>query len=125
MTNPVELMEFVHARLDDDERIALAAAHGEGAEWHSREGYVYSSPFYTPVGLDDIETGTTVVYDEGCPSWQEAEHIARHDPKRVLYDVATKRLILSTAGSVRVGPIARMLAAAYSDHPDYRKEWNQ
>jgi hypothetical protein len=42
-----------------------------------------------------------VVYAEGYPTFAQAQHIARHDPARILREVEAKQRI-------------------YSDHPDYR-----
>jgi hypothetical protein len=36
-----------------------------------------------------------VVYDEGAPDEYQAPHIARHDPARVLREVAAKRATLA------------------------------
>jgi hypothetical protein len=68
-------------------------------------------------------------------------HVARHDPGRVLREVAAKRAILATLTSRvqaedsepatwhQVGydrarfDVLRLLAAIWSDHPDYDNEW--
>jgi hypothetical protein len=67
-------------------------------------------------------------------------HIARHDPARVLREVAAKRAILARyeerpanlgdslqQGQECMGLLYAMeaLAAVYSDHPDYDPEWSQ
>jgi hypothetical protein len=81
-----------------------------------------------------------------------AGHIARHDPARVLREVAAKRAILTavekyldphpgqpctneddqydscdlhTAATGRVSPdVLPLLASVWSDHPDCRAEWS-
>jgi len=60
-------------------------------------------------------------------------HIARHDPARVLREVAAKRAILAeceprpgigiVAIELAAQRILRHLAAVWNDHPDYRPEW--
>jgi hypothetical protein len=84
-----ELVTWLNAALDDDERIAKAAGE-RSPNWHANEeGYgagavEHDGKHYAPI-----------VYDEGYPSEDEAEHIARHDPARVLAEVAAKRRILA------------------------------
>ena len=112
------LIAFIAARLDDDEAAALAAA---GQYWEYRDSWVWASSFEVAdvFGIPDTdETGT---------------HIARHDPARVLREVAVKRAMLAELtrwpfdyrhdcdDPTRL--FARLLGAAWSDHPDYRQEW--
>ena len=71
-----------------------------------------------------------------------AVHIARHDPARVLADIAAKRAIIqawilrdqqgsgtgegaATIASHAVGVLVALkhLAAVHAEHPDYRQEW--
>ncbi len=57
-----------------------------------------------------------------------AGHIVRHDPARVLADVAAKRRILAELEGPfgldleALNAVVRHLATAYADHPDYR-DW--
>jgi hypothetical protein len=55
----------------------------------------------------------------------DAVHIARHDPARVLAECEAKRRIVEWYGEEpgRVGPALGMLAAVYADHPEFREEW--
>lgn len=117
-----DLIAFVNARLDEDEAAAKAA---RGVEWDWR--YV-AQPFGER------------------PSIAHTVHIARHDPERVLREVAAKRAILAAYEQEGAQPIHRpdpevltliearldayedavlALAAIWSDHPDYRQEWAQ
>jgi hypothetical protein len=130
------LVEFLRARLDEDERRARRMAGGghlEGARrWIAGEA-----------NADGVRT------EAGTPvtrfSWPyEMEHIARHDPQRVLADVAAKRAIvqmyenaflaqrtdltrynqIQDGAAVDVlGVAVRHLAAVYVDHPAYRQRW--
>ncbi|HEY9449871.1 MAG TPA: DUF6221 family protein [Gemmatimonadaceae bacterium] len=123
-----ELIRWYGAILDEEERIAQAArGHGEGRWRHETaypNGYVYDG------GLQPV------VYDESAPSPEEAEHIARHDPARVLRDIEARRELLRVAerahdyhqtftngfASALEGTL-RLFALAYADHPGYRSEW--
>lgn len=122
------LVEFLRARLDDDEAVARDASSGE---WR-REG------INSVVDAD----GRLVIYGDGpAPTTDQAEHIARHDPARVLAEVETKRLIVeeyrqaeelalrdhNEAGlNAWAGALERvvlLLALPYAHHPDYNSEW--
>jgi hypothetical protein len=97
-----DLIAFIKARLDEDEangRHALA---------------LWPSTHFT------IDPGSLVI----------VEFHRRHDPDRDLREIAAKRAILAMdddsegyAYSVAVSRAIVHLAAAWSDHPDYRAEW--
>lgn len=113
----IELIEFLRARLDEDEqaaRDALAAAES---------GWWWTDP-------------------ESAPE----RHVSRHGPARTLREVAAKLVIIDAADQAtgldmsvdmdrRIGQrdeatepyvgdvILRALASVHSDHPDYRAEW--
>lgn len=129
MSDPVA---FVSARLDEDEAAARAAAPGP---WRGHEAG----------GWREVLLAKGISLNAA-----DAEHIARHDPARVLREVAAKRAILeyfleppdgfrtgnaevisgAAIGSGR-GPglltvieaIVLDLAAVWSDHPDYDPAW--
>ena len=144
-----DLIEFLRARLDEDEANARAAgsapweAFERDADWH----------------IGEIDGSHVALV--GRVSWPrttaEAEHIARHDPARVLREVEAKRRILAMHGPTvdpdgelsypaaaklcrTCGPgdtweaerepfghlpcdHQRLLALPYSDHPDYDEAW--
>lgn len=117
------LLEFLQARLTEDELTALAAVDGSPT-WRS-------SLDYRDV-KDDL--GHYVVEaDPLRPSLGQAAHIARHSPARVLADVQAARaaiadyLRLDAAGELlergAVENILRLLCAVHSDHPDYNPSW--
>lgn len=85
-TQQAGLVEQLKACLDADERIAQAACGGGEGRWSRENGRGTRN-------LRD-EQLTVVVYDEGSPSDEEFDHIARHDPKRILAMVAAHREIL-------------------------------
>jgi hypothetical protein len=124
-----DLTAFITARLDEDEAATKAVAPlghvfdmgGERLDdqfahirvrHHSEDGRSYSQP-------DQPAT----------------RHFARHDPARVLREVAAKRAIVALAGTpddddpyyggwdTVMELVLRNLAAVWSDHPDYRPEW--
>lgn len=142
------IVEFLEARIAEDE--AIASASGDvGADWlyigegdpvfPAGEGIVRSSSRREEI----LHEGTAhenvyVTFDRyvTCDyvSSEEGAHIARHDPARVLREVAAKRkLVRSIEGLVQhaygydsagtVEEVLTPLAAIYSDHPDFNEEW--
>jgi hypothetical protein len=122
-----DLVEFLKARLDDDEAMAREAAEHapEGsARWHaaySRDDLdpafwtVATAPLsYTPVAGPDLPPGL-------------AQHIARWDPARVLAEVAAKRRIpefYEELGDPSLYVVMQHLAQVYADHADYDPKWS-
>ncbi|NKR90565.1 hypothetical protein GS483_00285 [Rhodococcus hoagii] len=127
-----DIAEFLRARLDEDEQTATAATSGTFGEeptWTSKDdgtgrqthGYVMAD--HTAICGHDGDDVLLPV----------ADHIARHDPARVLREVEAKRRIITLAEQVaRSGAefaeqdfdtLTRSLAVVYSDHPDYQQEW--
>lgn len=136
-----DIVEFLKARLDEDEEVARASISGvpERAEWSyepwssSVEG---SGEVIAPNGRDDSGYPEYITCDmEGLSkavSQKDGPHIARHDPARVLREVAAKRALLAWMGNYHnIHPDNRIylnaslyvMAASYADHPDYQKEW--
>jgi len=118
----MNLVEFLRARLDEDEQAARAATAGpwyvDDIDQELRTADVYAA-----------DGRVTSAYTEPCCSVEDATHIARHDPARVLAEVDAKRRILerhSSCDDTSFGEPCedlRLLALPYSDHPDYRQEW--
>lgn len=153
-----EIVKFLEARLAEDEAIALKAG-GSEAEWLYRAEY-------------DNETGNEVVWansrsednfggsakpfvtyrrhvtmdHEGClPAVDEDDgtHIARHDPARILREVAAKRAIVKAYEDADIRAhdtyggyedilngesnglerALELLTATYSNHPDFDPDW--
>ncbi len=82
-----DLHGWITQQVAETQRIA-EAARGQGAgQWRHESshpnGYVYD------------ERDQPVVYDEGAPFPEEAEHIAFHDPASVLRQCAADRKILA------------------------------
>ena len=112
-----DLVAFMSARLDEDRAVAREAAG-------LTECWVAEEPAIGVVLVD----GEPLI--EGHIAGLTA-HIARHDPARVLHEVAAKRAIIRWHGGLDADydygtfpdDIIAALAAVYSDHPDYREEW--
>lgn len=79
MSSVDDLVAWLRAQLDEDERVALACRY---QTW-TRDG----ASIYSGHPTDEV---VDWVYDEG--GW---EHIALHDPARVLREVEAKRRILA------------------------------
>lgn len=121
----MDLVEFLRARLDDDEAQALAASPGpwspnaESDEVTAVDGITVCDGF----ALSNNQLRATV------------EHIARHDPVRVLADVESTRKIVDRCeremrsyvgtGAQAATPylVLRLLALRYASDPAYREEW--
>jgi hypothetical protein len=121
------MVKFCRARCGEDE-VTAETAGGDGPQGRWEQVDPESCP-----GRIDCDSGYVVTYDEGSPDDGQAPHIARHDPARVLREVAAKRAVLdSYEASVRsVGPgLSRSQlrpvaaqAAIWSDHPGYEEGW--
>lgn len=96
-----ELVEFLRARWDEDEQAARLAL---SAQW-----------LITDERLIVFRQGSTdtIIVDSPRTQVRDLEHIARHDPARVLADVEAKRRILE-----RYESSAQSLAALEAV-PDY------
>lgn len=140
------LTEFLLARIDEDEAVARAAIRPEPETrklWDGREvtevdeGVWEAGP---PDSYDEcrIEGTFMTIYDEGGHTGEQARHIARHDPARVLAECEAKRKIIAgLSAAAAVGPMdewnraddsllatIHVLAAVYANHPDFRDEWH-
>jgi hypothetical protein len=155
-----DLAAFIEARLAEDEAMAREATQGD---WHWVDPGVKTKLALVTGGYsvdsatrwDSAEWGWNYVLRslDDRPFQADTAHIARHDPARVLREVAAKRAIVAEHQPRRVGqsltwcgrchrvirdarededpcgpfdwpcPTMRALAAAWNDHGDYRAEW--
>lgn len=145
------LADWLSARLDEDEAVARAATAGP---WRYDAMKVNSvdrqeSVFAGEAGMRATTVASTGPEDDR-QSMVDAAHISRHDPARVLAEVAAKRAIVDqaygTAATIdgewgcchepaqikrgecpstdmSVDPYLRHLASVYADHEGYREEW--
>ncbi len=139
MSTP-DLVAFLRARLDEDEQIAHAASD-LGASWYvdGRTGEVAAvqpdpKPGDSAVWVTCDSEGLSAAVEE-----EQAVHIARHDPARVLREVEAKRRIIAEyeAAAADADPeddadrallsslrgVLKALALPYAEHPEYRAEW--
>jgi hypothetical protein len=129
----VTIVEFLEARLEEDEDTAQDAAGWD------QSGTVRDPGVWCREGVNSVidSSRRLVVFGDGsAPGDSQAAHIVRHDPARVLCEVAAKRALLVShdighdpcdAHDARYESVPcdviLNLAAIYSGHPDYREEW--
>ncbi|MFD6275824.1 DUF6221 family protein [Streptomyces sp. NPDC060209] len=149
MMDPMDdLAQFLRDRLDEDEQAARAWPDHQ-QNWEAR------GPRHLSYASGSGESVTAVnVGGDGALGWERiyvkrdpgdlAEHVARHDPARVLAEVNAKRRLLDlhapgtqeyVDGDVCMsctltgdGPYypcttLRLLALPYANHPGYRDDW--
>jgi hypothetical protein len=137
-----DLITWLRAQLDDDERVATDRARLAGDVWTAVE--------VAPGRWEVVGAGGRGTVAQGLPQW-EAEHIARHDPARVLRRVAADRRILDLhegdheCSTIRRGvdyegvpyeeidnctwvldgdcSTVRLMALPHAARPGYREEW--
>jgi hypothetical protein len=107
-----DLVEFLRARLADDEEIALAALPG---------------PWSSNAEQDEVVCGDGITVCEGFALSNRqlratVKHIAHQDPARTLREVEAKRKILDQYLGWPV-PTLCLLALPYADHPDFDEAW--
>ncbi len=124
MADSTDLTAWLRAQLDVDEQIATEAIQATTGRWTARE--------------TDWGGGTVVEDERGAmilPTLRtgdmQYQHIAAHDPARVLRGIEARRAIIAriTNHATLMGQdnvhddVLRQLAAEYADRPGYREEW--
>jgi Ser-tRNA(Ala) deacylase AlaX len=118
-----ELLDFLRAQLDEDEQIAREGIPFGTGQWQAEDS-----------GLIRDSEGGCVVHDDGEQDRATAEHIARHDPARVLAEVDAKRRILDRweasqddnlppEALIALDEVVKVLALPHADRPGYRESW--
>lgn len=117
------LVQFLEARLADDELMAAAATDG-AADWHV---------LYTYRDVRDGDGRYVVLADSLYPTTGQAAHIARHCPARVLRQCEAARAVIAEflrlealgdlPGRDAAGVALKALASVYGDHPDHDPAW--
>jgi hypothetical protein len=144
-----DLVKFLRARLAEDEEAARKAAelcgcHPPAPSWTFDDEETDGRILITDNPHPDIRHKLNRRWNGTYQGLHAAEHIARHDPARVLAEVEARRRIIDehevtdqgceTCGNYDPtglheyrtdGPCTtlRLLALPYADHPDYREEW--
>jgi len=128
-----DLVQFLRARLDEDEALAREAPAGP---WHIGNAVDPTQPC-------SVHMFPSVRLVADGLNWLVAEHIARHDPARVLREIDAKRKIAEQHRPVGYGDVClsychtrtpsqpqtwpcltlRLLALPFTDRPGYREEW--
>jgi hypothetical protein len=112
-----DLVEFLHARLDEDEAWAKWAADRTTAEWHPD-----FAPRHDPARvLREVEAGRAILAAHGPDPIGKFGGV--QEPRCLV--CLTDRDGYEEQWEADPWPCAtlRHLAAIYSDHPDYRQEW--
>ncbi|TXS34750.1 DUF6221 family protein [Streptomyces sp. OR43] len=142
-----DLVQFIRARLDEDEQTAQDATGSEWGDVDPQQPYVIWDVKARQKNRTLMDVGRLA----SVVSPENRAHIARHDPARVLREVAAKRLMLDEAlasrhhvssdqyetrpsateagreptcwdscgRDARVHRTLELLAMPYVDHPDY------
>jgi hypothetical protein len=131
-----DLITFLRAQLDEDERVARAASMAPWLRDEANASIRHSGP---SASKSSESFGMYVIasvgaHDIGRPSHEDAEHITRWDPARVLAEIdAKRRMVDECVGSntdanspdacVLADAILRLLALAYADRHGYDEAW--
>ena len=117
------LTEFLEARLVEDELNATAAIDGP-AQWHA---------LYSYRDVKDSDGHYIVLADSRCPTAEQAEHIARHNPARILRQCEAVRAVIAQflrldalgdlAGRDATEEVLKQLASVHCDHADFDPTW--
>jgi hypothetical protein len=122
-----DLVEFLRARLDEDEAVARAAIQGPwclGSEGAKRP------PEDILFGRSPLRADARVQVADLSAAWEKhanGAHIARWDPARVLAEVAAKRRVPELYEELwdpSLYVVMQHLAQAYADHADYDPKWS-
>ena len=128
----VTITEFIEARAAEREAAALAAAEYPGKDWVNHPGRDATES----VVFEDA--GSPFAWIDSAGSAAIGEHIAWHDPRRVLREVAATRAIVADHleceewneqaretrdGEREICATLRAIAAIDDTHPDYDPSW--
>jgi hypothetical protein len=129
-----EIADFIKARLDEDEADARSAGAvtriaDEGYPWLLDDDGNVQTPA-GPLAFGDWKAEAWVIFGAEA-------HVARHDPARVLREIAAKRGVIREMEAARADLESRLihvpffitwtlmhLAKPYADHPDYKRDWH-
>lgn len=139
-----DIVQFIKSRLDEDTKIAWDSINDcpEYATW-AYQPWSREVKGSGEVVAPNVDTGddwpVLVTHDaEGILNAVEetdGPHIARHDPARVLREVAAKRAIVASCSELIGHPSGdettdlacegylRLLAGVYADHEDFDPKW--
>jgi hypothetical protein len=119
-----ELLAFVNHQIRAEEALARGASERNGAHWWC------PSTGLLDLNGDDLEADVdqVIVYDRDV-----AEHMAEHDPRRVLVECAAKRYLIAAVTNKSPEEAAvlgdlpdvvlLLLAAPYAWEDDFQPRW--
>lgn len=133
-----DIVEFLRARYREEEEIARSASLAR----ESVNRWVYVESRYPP-SLVQVDAPVRTRDVAEVPRPGPAQHIARHDPARVLREVEAKWRRLEAYAAMKAGTLFHVNeyaehqaiideyeryilpgdAAPYVDHPDFNPEW--
>ncbi|MCD2099572.1 DUF6221 family protein [Rhodococcus qingshengii] len=147
----LNIIDFINARLDDDEQIAMAAGECNRSDYRKFGEWTFDDGVAAEEERSQREYGGRIrftihstvhgmqnyIRHSGNPHLYnpEMEHLARHDPARVLREVAAKREVLDVCKHVHghvsgnetadnlAESVLMSLANAWSTHADFKPEW--
>lgn len=137
-----DLIEFLTRCNDEDEAAAEAASLAAYSSWQVDSGYVLVADndgwTYCLTGYEKTSGAVLDSMTLGAVVCEEpAEHIALHDPARVLRECAARRWLIEgyrravshedphehDCRSAAYAGALLLSAQSYADHPDFRDEW--
>lgn len=128
------LVEFLRARLDEDEAAARAATEGPWFADHPEPKRWGDDPESALI----VRGKVLCILDNQYGGPLNVDHIVRHDPTRVLAEIAAKRELIRVwecltrlnedGGGYALGlgvasKALQLHAAVYANHPDYDERW--
>jgi hypothetical protein len=122
-----DLITWLRAQLDEDERVAWAAQQSRPGPWGIRSDSVGAPEIYS-ISRDDERGSDSNVFPD---AWhrQASTHAIRWDPARVLAKVKADRRVLELAIELQEheGRYAEdfliALVQPYAGRPGWREEW--
>lgn len=115
-----DLIEFLRAALNDEERIAKAATPGP---WRV-DDETYAERIYAADQTEVVGGGRWGGEASVFETTEDAVHIARWNPARVLAEIEAKRQILDDSGwEAGEARAVLRLAQPYAALPGFRDEW--
>ena len=124
------IVEFLTARLRDDESYALEAAKEFGPDWIE----IWSGQIDLSANLPERQPPDNRPWDAHVQTNDSrvSRYMVRYDPARVLREVAAKRAIVEfcdddplflEGGYAYTDRALRLLAMVYDNHPDFNQAW--
>jgi hypothetical protein len=120
-----DLIEFLRARLDEDEAVARAATGSEWGAINEQQPYVV----FDVAAYRRNKMMKTVGAIGAIERSEDRAFVAQHDPARVMREVEAKRRTVDEYANNPLGfdewplfPLFNMVRE-YADHPDFQSWW--